>query len=46
MDLSELEKIELKYGCEEFKIRNNFPYKNFSRIEMGFELKIREASRV
>jgi hypothetical protein len=46
MDLSELEKIELKYGCEEFEIRNNFPYMNFSRIEMEFELKIREPSRV
>jgi hypothetical protein len=36
----------MKYGCEGFEIRNNFPYRNYSRFEMYFELKIMEASRV
>jgi hypothetical protein len=32
----------MKYGCEVFKIRNNFPYENFSGFEMDFELKFRK----
>jgi hypothetical protein len=36
------EKLEIKYGWKELEIRNNFSYRNFSRIEMEFELKIRE----
>jgi hypothetical protein len=39
-----LQKIEIKYGFEGFDERNNFPYRNFSRFEMEFELKFREAS--
>jgi hypothetical protein len=38
--LSELKKIEIKYNCESFEIRNKFPYRNFSRFEINFELKI------
>jgi hypothetical protein len=34
---SQLKKIEIKYGCEVFEIRNNFPYRNFFRIEMDFK---------
>jgi hypothetical protein len=37
-------KIEIKYGCEGSKLRNNFCYENFSRFEMYFKLKFREAS--
>jgi hypothetical protein len=39
-------KITIKYGCEGFDVRNNFPYRTVFRFEMDFELKIREASRV
>jgi hypothetical protein len=34
---SQAQKFEIKYGCEEFELRNNFPYRSFSRIEMDFE---------
>jgi hypothetical protein len=40
--LSELKNFEIKYGWKEIEIRNNFPYRNFSRFKMEFELKIRE----
>jgi hypothetical protein len=35
--LPKLEKFEIKYGWKVVEIRNNFPYRNFSRIEMDFE---------
>jgi hypothetical protein len=38
------QKSQIKYGWKELEIRNNFSYRNFSRFEMKFELKIREAS--
>jgi hypothetical protein len=41
-DLPELEKIEIKYGCEWFEERNHFLHSNFFRFEMYFELKIWE----
>jgi hypothetical protein len=28
-----LEKLEVKYGWKELEIRNNFPYRNFSKFE-------------
>jgi hypothetical protein len=37
-----LEKLEIKYGWKEVEIRNNFSYRNISRFEMEFELKIKE----
>jgi hypothetical protein len=37
-----LEKLEVKYVWKELEIRNNFPYRNFSRFEKEFELKFRE----
>jgi hypothetical protein len=39
-----LQKFEIKYGSEGLDERNNFPYWNFSRFEMEFESKFREAS--
>jgi hypothetical protein len=36
-------KFRTKYGFVDNKIRNNFPYRNFSRFEMKFELKFSEA---
>jgi hypothetical protein len=41
-----LEKIQIKYGIVEKEIRNNFPYCNFFRIRIEFELKFKEASKV
>jgi hypothetical protein len=41
---SPTKKIPEKYGFVDNKRRNNFPYRNFSRFEMKFELKFREAS--
>jgi hypothetical protein len=38
------QKFQIKYGLKELEIRNNFPYRNFSRFKMEFELKIGEAS--
>jgi hypothetical protein len=43
--LSELKNFQIKYGCDEIKIRNNFPYWNFSKFGIEFELKFREDSR-
>jgi hypothetical protein len=37
-------KLEIKYGWKDFEIRNNFPYRIFSRFEIEFELKFRENS--
>jgi hypothetical protein len=37
-----LKKLEIKYGWKDIEIRNNFSYRNLSRCEMEFELKIRE----
>jgi hypothetical protein len=42
MCLPLLEKLEVKYGWKELVIRNNFPYRNFSRFENEFELKFKE----
>jgi hypothetical protein len=39
-----LHKLQTKYGFVDNKRRNNFPYRNFSRFKMEFELKFREAS--
>jgi hypothetical protein len=46
MDLFEIKKIGIKYGCEGFDVRNNFPHRNFLGFLMDFELKIREASSI
>jgi hypothetical protein len=35
-------KIQIKCVWKGIEIRNNFPYKNFSRFKMEFELKFRE----
>jgi hypothetical protein len=43
--LSVLEKFQIKYVCEGFEVRNNFPYINFLISETKFELKIREGSK-
>jgi hypothetical protein len=43
--LSELKNFKIKYGCEGIKIRNNFPYWNFSKFGIEFELKFREGFR-
>jgi hypothetical protein len=43
--LSELKNFQIKYGCDRIKIRNNFPYWNFSKFGIEFELKFREDSR-
>jgi hypothetical protein len=42
MCLPVLQKLEVKYGWKELEIKNNFPYRNFSRFEKEFELKFRE----
>jgi hypothetical protein len=44
MDSPELEFFEIKYGCEGIKVRNDFPYWNFSKFSIEFELKIRKGS--
>jgi hypothetical protein len=36
-NLSELKKIEMKYGCEEFEERNNILLRNFSRFKTDFK---------
>jgi hypothetical protein len=38
-DLPELEKFEIKYGCEGFEEGNNVIHRNFLRFEMDYELK-------
>jgi hypothetical protein len=45
IDLNKLENFEIKYVAIGFELRNNFPYSNFSRFEMEFELKFRDSSR-
>jgi hypothetical protein len=40
--LSLVRKIGSKIWMERVEIRNNFPYRNFSILEKGFELKCRE----
>jgi hypothetical protein len=42
MCLPLLEKFKVKYGWKELEIRNNCPYRSFSRFEKEFELKFRE----
>jgi hypothetical protein len=42
--LFELKIFQIKYGCEGIKIRNNFPYWNFSKFGIEFELKFMEGS--
>jgi hypothetical protein len=37
-----LKKFKIKYDWKENEIRNNFPYRNFSRLEIEFEIKLRE----
>jgi hypothetical protein len=37
-----LQKIQIIYGWKELEIMNNFPYRNFSRFEIEFELKFIE----
>jgi hypothetical protein len=44
--LIKLKKFHIKYGFEVFEIRENFPYRNFSRFKKDFELKFEEASMV
>jgi uncharacterized protein YfbU (UPF0304 family) len=39
------QKISIHYGFEGFEIRNNFPYRNFIRFKVKFELKFRETKR-
>jgi SLT domain-containing protein len=41
-NLPKLKKFKIKYGFKEFDERNSFPYRNFSRFEIEFEIKIRE----
>jgi hypothetical protein len=36
--------FEIKYGCEGFEERRNYPHRNFLIFEMDFELKFREVS--
>jgi hypothetical protein len=35
-----LKKFQIKYGFEGFEMRNNLPYRNFSRFRMASELKL------
>jgi hypothetical protein len=44
--LPQLQKFQMKYGWKELEIRNNFPYRNFSRFETEFEQEFRELLRV
>jgi hypothetical protein len=37
-----LQKFQIKYRLKSLEIRNNFPYRNFSRFKIEFELKFRE----
>jgi hypothetical protein len=41
-DLPEIEKLEIKYGCEDLEERDNFIHSNFLRFKIGFELKFAE----
>jgi hypothetical protein len=40
----ELKNFEIKYSCEGFDERSNFPYRNFLIFEMDFKLKFKEVS--
>jgi hypothetical protein len=40
--LTKLKRFQIKYGCEGFEVRNNLPYRNFSKFGVEFELKIRK----
>jgi hypothetical protein len=42
--LPALQKIEIKYGWNEYEMRNSFPNRNFARFKTEFELKFREFS--
>jgi hypothetical protein len=44
-DISELEKFEIKYGCEGLEEGNNFLHRNFFKFEIDFKWKFREFSR-
>jgi hypothetical protein len=44
-NLPKLKKFEIKYGVEGFDKRNNFPYINFFKSEVYFELKIKDFLR-
>jgi hypothetical protein len=41
---TKLQKFQIKYRWKELEIRNTFPYRIFSRLEMEFELKFKELS--
>jgi hypothetical protein len=43
-DLSALKNFEIKYGREGLEEGSSFPYRNFLRFEMDFELKFIEVS--
>jgi hypothetical protein len=45
-NLPKLKKFEIKYGVEGFDKRNNFPYINFFKSEVYFELKIKDSFKV
>jgi hypothetical protein len=45
MYFPELETFQIKYRFEWFEERNNFLHKNFSRFNVDFEWKFREATR-
>jgi hypothetical protein len=45
-DLPWVKKFPVKYRWKEIEIRNNSPYRNFSRFEVEVELKFREFLRV
>jgi hypothetical protein len=40
----ELKIFEIKYSCEGFDERSNFPYRNFLIFEMDFKLKFKKVS--
>jgi hypothetical protein len=44
-DVPVIQNFQIKYGFEYFEIWNNFPYWNFSKFGLEFELKIMEGSR-
>jgi hypothetical protein len=41
--LPEIQKFKIKYVFVDFEIRNTFPYWNFSKFGLGFELKFKES---
>jgi hypothetical protein len=42
-ELPLLQKLQIKYVFEAFEVRNNFPYWNFPKFRLEFELKFKEA---